>query len=152
MNEEYYKKLQDPRWQRTRLRIMERADFACEYCGNDELQLHVHHKVYFKGRDPWEYDDAQLMCLCSECHGFFHDEEFLFNPLKELLSYLEHDGPFSVYEFYHILLGLLQSYDPERYKNFNLMHDSKPVKRQYETGKKLKEIIFEQLKQKDMPL
>lgn len=60
--------LKDPRWQRKRLEVLERADFACEHCGATEMTLHVHHTHYKKGRKPWEYEGSTLLCLCENCH------------------------------------------------------------------------------------
>jgi 5-methylcytosine-specific restriction endonuclease McrA len=63
----YSEKLKDPRWQKKRLEVLERAGWACEDCGTDTKQLEVHHPLYLKGREPWEYNKS-LMCLCSDCH------------------------------------------------------------------------------------
>lgn len=68
----YSEKLKDPRWQRRRLEIMERADFSCEMCAAKDKTLHVHHKVYIKGHEPWEYEDSGLECLCEDCHEQTH--------------------------------------------------------------------------------
>jgi len=67
---EYSKKLKDPRWQKTRLKIFERDDWACRQCGDDKSTLHVHHRRYLKGREPWEYPDVGLVTLCEDCHIF----------------------------------------------------------------------------------
>lgn len=61
----------DPRWQRKRLEIMQRADFACEWCGASDRTLHVHHGYYAKEayRQPWKYPDDTLYCFCADgCH------------------------------------------------------------------------------------
>lgn len=65
----YQKKLTDPRWQKRRLEVLNAADFACSNCGDDKTSLHVHHAIYFKGLDPWEYADEHLVCLCAPCHS-----------------------------------------------------------------------------------
>jgi methionyl-tRNA synthetase len=59
----YWEKLKDPRWQKLRLEAMQKADFHCERCGDGESTLNVHHKEYFKGREPWEYKPKQLLDL-----------------------------------------------------------------------------------------
>lgn len=64
----YWELLKDPRWQRRRLEILEREDFACENCGSKDKTLHVHHKIYRKGAMPWDYADRDLMSLCEDCH------------------------------------------------------------------------------------
>jgi hypothetical protein len=71
----YAQKLQDPRWQKARLRKLEEAGWACENCGADDRQLHVHHPVYVKGREPWEYGNEELQVLCHECHSNHHAAE-----------------------------------------------------------------------------
>lgn len=68
----YLELLRDPRWQRKRLEVMERADFACEECGDKSTTLNVHHKLYRKGAMPWEYADEELGCLCETCHEAEH--------------------------------------------------------------------------------
>ena len=70
----YSEKLKDPRWQRKRLEIMGAADFKCEGCGAEDKTLHVHHGLYEKNFEPWEYDDSTLWCLCVDCHA--EAEEF----------------------------------------------------------------------------
>jgi hypothetical protein len=64
----YSEKLKDPRWQKMRLKILERDDFACQICGDSEETLHVHHKRYVWGNDPWDYPDEVFATLCEECH------------------------------------------------------------------------------------
>lgn len=64
----YYEQLKDPRWQRKRLEILQRADFMCESCGSTTETLHVHHGRYRKGTSPWEYEEQELHCLCAGCH------------------------------------------------------------------------------------
>lgn len=65
----YSEKLKDPRWQRKRLEIMERDEFSCKLCGDDQTTLNVHHCFYGKRRDPWDYDNDHLITLCEHCHG-----------------------------------------------------------------------------------
>lgn len=67
--------LRDPRWQRLRLEVMEKADFRCVECGDDKTTLNVHHTYYRKGRMPWEYDWETLRCLCEPCHAKQHPEK-----------------------------------------------------------------------------
>ncbi len=71
---------------------MERDDFTCKKCGDVESTLHVHHKFYVFGREPWEYENDELITLCWECHeeeGW--DKEsfmgFVHMCLKEGLTY-----------------------------------------------------------------
>lgn len=85
----YTEKLKDPRWQRRRLEIMQLAGFECECCGGKENTLHVHHKIYRKGRAPWEYEDLELECLCKSCHSTTHHHR---DRLNEALALLSLDG------------------------------------------------------------
>ena len=68
----YADKLKDPRWQKKRLEILERDEWACRYCGDKETTLHVHHAYYEKGVEPWETDNFLLTTLCAECHEIEH--------------------------------------------------------------------------------
>lgn len=69
----YSEKLRDPRWQRVRLEIMQRAQFRCERCSDGASTLNVHHVVYRPGADPWDYPDDDLACLCERCHQEEHE-------------------------------------------------------------------------------
>lgn len=64
----YSDKLKDPRWQKVRLKIMERDSFGCQFCGDKKSQLQVHHLIYRKNADPWEYEHDELKTLCCNCH------------------------------------------------------------------------------------
>lgn len=65
---EYRERLRDPRWQKNRLAILERADWRCEGCGTREVNLQIHHGYYERGVMPWEYPAEALYCLCDDCH------------------------------------------------------------------------------------
>jgi len=64
----YWEKLKDPLWQKKRLEVLQRDEFTCVDCGNKEQTLHVHHKYYRRGADPWDYPDDALKTLCEDCH------------------------------------------------------------------------------------
>lgn len=70
----YLEKLQDPRWQKKRLQIMERDGFKCRQCNATDKTLHVHHTYYVPyapgapRHDPWDYADHVLVTLCRVCH------------------------------------------------------------------------------------
>jgi hypothetical protein len=66
----YAEKLRDPRWQKRRLDILSRDNFTCQSCYSTEKTLHVHHKTYIRGVDPWDYKDDYLITLCEECHAW----------------------------------------------------------------------------------
>jgi hypothetical protein len=64
----YQKQIKDPRWQKRRLEIMERDEFTCQSCFNKKDTLNVHHRIYYKDRDLWDYNDDELETLCDRCH------------------------------------------------------------------------------------
>jgi len=71
---EYSDKFKDPRWQKKRLEILERDDFTCKRCKDKTSTLHVHHKWYDKGKNPWEYSENCFVTLCELCHETEHSE------------------------------------------------------------------------------
>lgn len=76
-NPTYSELLQRPEWKAKRQTILERDKFKCVICGSTE-HLHVHHKRYRidpkTGNKvlPWEYDDDELVTLCSYHHRMIH--------------------------------------------------------------------------------
>jgi hypothetical protein len=81
----YFELLRHPNWQRKRLEIMQRHEFACEDCGARDKTLNVHHSYYEKDLSPWEYPDESLHCLCESCH---EKAQALYNSLKRQLGKL----------------------------------------------------------------
>jgi hypothetical protein len=83
----YSELLKDPRWQRKRLEILQRDNWTCQWCGDKESTLHVHHKDYESGKAPWEYEDSWLMTVCEDCHQVEYesrrvDEQALIHNLR----------------------------------------------------------------------
>lgn len=74
----YAELLKSPPWQKKRLEMLEASGWSCDNCGNDKETLNVHHRVYIKGRKPWEYDASQLQVLCQTCHKTHHEVEGAF--------------------------------------------------------------------------
>jgi hypothetical protein len=83
MAKTYWEKLQDPRWQKKRLEIMQRDEFKCSRCNRDDVTLSVHHRIYRKKCEPWEYGDEDLTTLCKPCHEAVTDQD---SKIKEWLS------------------------------------------------------------------
>jgi hypothetical protein len=88
----YGELLKDPRWQRRRLEILNRANFACESCDAADRTLHVHHRIYRKGAMPWEYEDYELIALCESCHAVEHELRARLNEAIAIIpvEYLEY--------------------------------------------------------------
>ena len=68
----YEEKLQDPRWQKKRLEVLERDNWKCVSCGDKGETLNVHHKFYKKDLEPWQYKNPCLVTLCETCHKLEH--------------------------------------------------------------------------------
>ncbi len=64
----YSEKLRKPAWQKKRLSVLERDKFTCILCGDDETELHVHHKKYTG--EPEDAPLEDLTTLCKFCHKF----------------------------------------------------------------------------------
>jgi hypothetical protein len=80
----YGEKLNDPRWQRKRTRILECCASRCEECGSDS-GLEVHHCYYRYGREPWQYPDTALLALCPDCHKRRAEAEMDFRLFQQSL-------------------------------------------------------------------
>jgi len=111
----YSEKLKDPRWQRKRLEIMERDGFACKDCGDDKSMLSVHHCLYIKNREPWDYEDNELRTLCESCHEQRHlIEHDIVLQFKRLLALVDHATIISL--FYQIN-GMIQCGNTDDFEN-----------------------------------
>ena len=86
----YSQELQKIHWKLKADNIRIRDKHKCRLCGAVGTQLDVHHLRYIDGREPWEYDDGDLVTLCHTCHGQLHDE-IIFNQLTEG-DYFYHQG------------------------------------------------------------
>lgn len=112
MNKEYKEALKDGRWQIRKTEIMQRDGFACVKCGasaSDGVVLNIHHLNYYPDRNPWEYEDKDLITLCEDCHKKEHQQSspkenyWSFDDLEKLKGkfvYIEDDS-----ENYIFLLG-----------------------------------------------
>lgn len=68
-NTTYSEKLKSPLWQKKRLEILSRDNFTCTLCSDTETELHVHHKEYKWGNEPWQYPIENFQTLCKRCHS-----------------------------------------------------------------------------------
>jgi len=88
----YAEKLKDPRWQKKRLEIFERDGFACRLCRNKKATLNVHHHLYERGKDPWEYSNDVLDTLCNKCHAVVEHSKTAFPSLGVIQIYYKDTG------------------------------------------------------------
>lgn len=65
----YSAKLRKPQWQKKRLKILERDNYACRLCGDTYTELQIHHLEYSKTGNPWDVEDRALTTLCCHCHA-----------------------------------------------------------------------------------
>ncbi len=79
----YSEKLKNPKWQRKRLEILERDDFKCVYCNDQETELQIHHLKYTE--QPWKSPNKDLITLCKHCHHVVSKD----NNLKEVHSIIK---------------------------------------------------------------
>lgn len=84
----YSEKLKDPRWQKKRLEILKRDNWACYTCESKKKTLHVHHAYYDKDLEPWEYESDSLITLCHECH----EKEKSVNKEEDVIQVLREFG------------------------------------------------------------
>lgn len=91
--QEWFSLFKHPEWQKKRLKILERDEFTCVRCGDDQETLHVHHTFYWDKEDevcPWEYSDASLITLCDYCHDIEHKE--IYNARMKLIRNVSQHG------------------------------------------------------------
>lgn len=124
----YYDLLKDYRWIDKREEILQRDNYRCVPCSKkaDDLpaigkQLHVHHLIYKKECNPWDYDNKDLITFCDECHKFITNKIVSCNEIirrlcidddiSEQLEYLltavsKMDNPWKLRDFAKRLLYL----------------------------------------------
>lgn len=105
----YSDKLKDPRWQKKRLKIMERDNWECCVCGEKKDTLNVHHNKY--SGNPWDVEDIELITLCESCHKNTHDLEKIIGPYLCALS--KHKGIQLLY-LYRLLVNIWNMDNPEK--------------------------------------
>lgn len=79
----YWQLLKHPNWQKRRLERLELGGFTCAHCDATEVPLHVHHGLYRKNAQPWEYADTELHVLCENCHA---EAEAVMARIKECIG------------------------------------------------------------------
>lgn len=102
----YSEKLRNPKWQKKRLEILQRDNFKCVLCKDDETELHVHHQKYTK--NPWDAPNKDLKTMCKNCHRFieflktnnYWERDYVTDILKDGSSFICVVGYDSFYFFY----------------------------------------------------
>jgi hypothetical protein len=61
-------------WKEFRETVIESDGYKCVRCGRKQgdVILQVHHKIYLKGKLPWEYGTENCETLCKGCHAEEH--------------------------------------------------------------------------------
>lgn len=113
----YAEKLRDPRWQRKRLEVLQRDEFSCLACGDSESTLHVHHRLYLKRLEPWDYPNHLLQTLCEECHKSIKS-----TPFHDQLAILDKSFWMKDAEIFNAIEGLTE----ELFGAFDLPHNYFP--------------------------
>lgn len=70
-NMPYSNYLQTDHWQNLRLKMLQLAGYRCQLCNTGNTVLHVHHRTY---ENRGNEDQSDLIVLCANCHGKFHDK------------------------------------------------------------------------------
>ncbi len=112
----YAEKLKDPRWQKKRLKVLERDGFECTDCGDDKKTLHVHHLNYAKSGNPWDSKLDDLETLCEDCHG---EHEHLKDVKKSVAEYLRDTDTSEKIMSFELLCDLLEFDEVATYKLMN---------------------------------
>jgi 5-methylcytosine-specific restriction endonuclease McrA len=83
----YQGNLEDSRWKRLRLQILDRDQHRCRFCAS-QSDLQVHHRQYHRSKKtgewskPWEYHPFFLITVCDTCHFEGHQQFSI--PTKEI--------------------------------------------------------------------
>lgn len=88
----YSEKLQDPRWQKKRLDILNRDNWTCQLCQDTKETFHVHHLSYVWGKDPWDYPDKNFISYCKVCHKVVEELKSVEKDLK-ILAIIKSESP-----------------------------------------------------------
>ncbi|MFX0136941.1 MAG: HNH endonuclease [Candidatus Hodarchaeota archaeon] len=106
----YSEKLKDPRWQEKRKEILKRDNYKCQHCGDTGNQ--AHHLEYKLNRQPWEYNNEELITLCDACHEMIHRKRISRFTNNDIKNYLE-NGYILMYnpnKFTERQIGLIEKY------------------------------------------
>lgn len=114
----YTKQLQDPRWQKKRLEVLERDDWRCKKCGDKKTELQVHHIKYHK--KAWDTPLKHLDTLCAHCHVCVegikkldkkYDLKFDYNALKIVKVAYDTKRVMFIFVFDKVFMETYRGYD-----------------------------------------
>lgn len=116
--------LKHPNWQKKRLEIFQRDNWACRKCEDTTTELQIHHLYYLKDKLPWEYPDNALMTLCECCHK---KAEFMKWLVKKAVEEMDKLGfpRNDVYEVQNVVRRTLADMENEAAKRY--MNDIKAL-------------------------
>lgn len=67
----YHEFLKTPYWKTVRDKKLKKAEYTCQVCGRNNVQLNIHHTTYsIRGYEHKNLD--KLTCLCADCHNRHH--------------------------------------------------------------------------------
>lgn len=66
---DYNKYISSSEWAARKNAYYETHQKQCRSCGQDDGELHLHHRSYAR---IYQEDDADLMPMCSDCHAMLH--------------------------------------------------------------------------------
>ena len=68
MKTKYKNLLKKEEWKTFRSRILELDNYTCTKCNTcykeEPSNLNIHHKVYYRGLRPWEYNPEDVTTYC----------------------------------------------------------------------------------------
>lgn len=72
--------LQTDYWKLVSEQVRTNAHCRCQLCGCNDKKLHIHFNTYEHRNDVHKHT-GDLLCLCEDCHHFFHDKEKIMKTL-----------------------------------------------------------------------
>lgn len=82
-NMKYEDFLQTDYWKMVSEQARINAHYKCQLCGCNDKKLNVHHNTYeHRGEEFKHMED--LICLCEDCHNFYHIKDEILERAKTL--------------------------------------------------------------------
>lgn len=79
----YEEFLQTDYWKLVSEQARINAHYKCQLCGCNDKKLNVHHNTYeHRGEEFKHMED--LICLCEDCHNFYHTKDKILEREKSL--------------------------------------------------------------------